>query len=113
LQNISNISGNITGYFFDSWHYWSNFVAVSAAKILKYREIFQISLEISRDIFSAVGITGVILWLYQLSLFLWIYRDMKDYFRGSSVEEKLGNTALYFCFEGSRLVFRPGRGHLD
>ena len=39
--------------------------------------------------------------------------DMKDYFRCSSVDERLGNTALYFCFEGSKLVFRPGTGHLD
>ena len=38
---------------------------------------------------------------------------MKNYFMGSCVEERLGNTALYFCFEGSRLVFRPGTGYLD
>ena len=84
----------------------------SAAKIFKYREIFQVPLEISRDIFSAVGITGVIVAI-SIASFLWIHRYMKDYFRGSSVEERLGNIVLYFCSEGSRLVFRPGTGHLD
>jgi hypothetical protein len=70
-------------------------------QILTHRVKFQIPLEISREICPPVGSTGIISVGYQLPPFCWsvkvykgVSREMKNCFRGSCVDEMLGNTDL-------------------
>jgi hypothetical protein len=70
-------------------------------QILTHRIKFQISLEILRGICPPVGNTGIISVRYQLSPFYWsvnvyksVFREIKNCFMGSCVDEMLGNTDL-------------------